>query len=119
MENEEKAERLIEPVKKVIAGLPQPHDVRTREHFENCDECRQWRRAVEASFEEIEKEEGMMSGGLGMLMFMALAKKANALTTLAGSSTQKGTVSFSCLNFLHASQFKSHHLFSQATVLCD
>ena len=26
-----------------------------------------------------------MSGELGMLMFMALAKKANALTTLAGS----------------------------------
>jgi predicted anti-sigma-YlaC factor YlaD len=38
-------------VKKAIAGLPQPHDVRTREHFEQCDECRAWRHAVEASFE--------------------------------------------------------------------
>jgi hypothetical protein len=38
-------------VKKAIAGLPQPHDVRTREHFEQCYECRAWRHAVEASFE--------------------------------------------------------------------
>jgi hypothetical protein len=46
MENEKKAERLIEMVKKAIAGLPQPHDVRTREHFENCDECSEWRQGT-------------------------------------------------------------------------
>ena len=83
MENEEKAARLIELVKKALAGLPpQPHDVRTPEHFEQCDECREWRHAQEASFEKIESEEGMMSGELGILMLMALASKAN---TLAGS----------------------------------
>ena len=54
MENEEKAAQLIELVKKAYAGLPQPHDVRTREHYEQCDECREWRRAVENSFEKIE-----------------------------------------------------------------
>ncbi len=80
MENEEKAARLIEQVKKAYAGLPpQPHDVRTHEHFEQCDECRQWQRAVEASLEEIEKQEGMMSGDMGILMFMARAIKANDL----------------------------------------
>jgi len=83
MENEEKAKRLIELVKKAIAGVPpQPHDVRTREHFEQCDECREWRRAQEASFEKIETEEGMMGGELGIPMLMALATRAN---TLAGS----------------------------------
>jgi hypothetical protein len=83
MQNEEKAARLIELVKKAYAGLPpQPHDVRTPEHLAQCDECRQRQRAQEASFEEIEKQEGMMSGEVGILMFMALASKAN---TLAGS----------------------------------
>ena len=62
-ENEEKAARLIELVKKSRAAMPpRPHDVRTPEHFAQCDECRQWQRAREASFEEIEKQEGMMSG---------------------------------------------------------
>jgi hypothetical protein len=93
MENEEKAERLIELVKKAIAGLPpQPHDVRTHEHFEQCDKCREWRRAEEASFEKIESEEGMMSGELGILMFMAMADKANIL---AGSPPHSHSESLS------------------------
>jgi len=79
-ENEEKAARLIELVKESRADMPpRPHDVRTPDHFAQCDECRQWQRAREASFEEIEKQEGMMSGELGMLLFMAWASKANDL----------------------------------------
>lgn len=83
MDNEEKARRLIDLVKKAEAGMPpQPHDVRTHEHFEQCAECREWRRAQEASLEKIESDEGMMSGELGMLMFMAMADK---LSIRAGS----------------------------------
>jgi hypothetical protein len=103
MENEEKATRLIELVKKAIASLPQPHDVRTREHFEQCDECREWRRAVEDSFEKIETNEGMRSGELGMLMFMAVVEKAIRqaqvgfchFCTSAVSSSPKSTCIFS------------------------
>lgn len=86
MEKEEKAARLIELVKKARAGMPpRPHDVRPPEHGQECIECREWSRALEASFEKIESEEGMMSGELGMLLFMALASKAN---TLSGSEPQ-------------------------------
>jgi hypothetical protein len=81
MENEVKGERLIELVKKARAGMPpRPHEVRTPEHGQECIECREWGRALEASFEKIEEEEGMISGTLGMLMFMALAVKANPLS---------------------------------------
>jgi hypothetical protein len=80
MENEEKAARLIELVKKARAGMPpRPHDIRTPEHNQQCIECREWNRALEARFEKIETEEGMMSGELGMLVFMAVASKANDL----------------------------------------
>ena len=69
MENEEKAALLIELVKKARAGMPpRPHEVRTPEHGQECIECREWSRALEASFEKIETEEGMMSGELGILM---------------------------------------------------
>jgi hypothetical protein len=80
MENEEKAKRLIELVNKARAGMPpRPHEVRTPEHFEQCDECREWGRAQEASLEKIEREAGMTSGELRILMFMARAIKANDL----------------------------------------
>jgi hypothetical protein len=80
MENEEKAARLIELVKKARAGMPpRPRDIRTPEHNQQCIECREWNRALEARFEKIETEEGMMSGELGMLVFMAVASKANDL----------------------------------------
>ena len=69
MENEEKAALLIELVKKARAGMPpRPHEVRTPEHGQECIECREWSRALEASFEKIETEEGKMSGELGILM---------------------------------------------------
>jgi hypothetical protein len=100
MEKEENAARLIELVKRTIASLPQPHDVRTREHHEQCDECREWRRAVENSFEKIEGEEGMMSGELGMLMFMALTEQASDLATLTGSPPYSRSLSLAALERL-------------------
>jgi hypothetical protein len=78
--NEEKTERLIELFKKARAGAPpRPHDDRTREHYEQCVPCREWKRALEASLERIEREEGMMSGELATIMFVAMAAKVEAL----------------------------------------
>ena len=50
--------------KEILLMLAQQFGELQREHFEWCDECREWRRAQEASIEEIEKQEGMMSGEL-------------------------------------------------------
>jgi hypothetical protein len=76
----ENRERLRELLKKALADAPpRPHDVRTREHYEQCVECREWSRAVDASFAKVEREEGMVQGQLGALIFVARATKANAL----------------------------------------
>ena len=78
--NEEGAERLRELVKKARAGAPpRPHDVRTHEHFEQCVECQEWGRVLEASIEKVETEAGMIPGELSALLLIALATKANAL----------------------------------------
>jgi hypothetical protein len=61
----ENRERLRELLKKARAGAPpRPHDVRTREHYEQCVECREWSRAVDGRFAKVEREEGMIQGQL-------------------------------------------------------
>jgi len=78
--NEEKTERLIELYKKARAGAPpRPHDDHTREHYKQCVECREWDRAVDASFQKVEREEGMISGELRTIIFLAMATKVEAL----------------------------------------
>src|SRR5271167_2198095 len=78
--NEEKTERLIEICKKARAGAPpRPHDDHTREHYKQCVPCREWERALDASLERIEREEGMISGELVAIRFLAMARKVEAL----------------------------------------